>query len=252
MSFDLTSIQKGVTDRPPRIILCGVEKIGKSTFASQFPSVLMIPIKGEEGVDAIDVAKTPVVDSWSGLLEIISALIESEHPFQTLVIDSISALEPLIWDAICKAANKPNVEAFGYGKGYIEAVTLWRELAEALDYLRNHRNMGSILIGHVSLKTFNDPTADPYDQYAISLHKAAAELLYRWADVILFAASKVYTKQQGGKGKAALIAERILFTQKRPSHPGGGRGIYGQLPYELDFNYQVYQAAIEAAKKGLK
>ena len=40
---------------------------------------------------------------------------------------------------------------------------------------------------------------------------------------------------------------RFLYTQKRPSHPGGGRGMYGALPYELPLDWASFQAAVAAA-----
>lgn len=247
--FDLKTIEYGIKDRPPRMIICGVEKIGKSTFASQSNAPIVCSVKGEEGIDSISCPKTPVVNSFSELMDIITALYQNDHEFETIVIDSISALEPLIWTAICQEHNVKNIEKIGYGKGYTEALSMWRDLTEGLDALRNERGMASILIGHVVVRTFSDPLTDPYDQYAISLHKAAADVLFRWSDVILFANSKVYTRgEDGKKGKAVLVGERKLFTQKRPSHPGGGRGIYGQIPYELDLSWNAFQAALKEIK----
>jgi len=49
--------------------------------------------------------------------------------------------------------------------------------------------------------------------------------------------------------KGVLMDERVLYTQKRPAHPGGGRGVYGHLPYELPFDYHTWRAAIKAAKE---
>ena len=69
MAYDIASITKGIVDRPPRILLHGVEKIGKSTFASQFPNAIILPIKGEEGIDALDVASFPVINSYTDCCE---------------------------------------------------------------------------------------------------------------------------------------------------------------------------------------
>ena len=41
--------------------------------------------------------------------------------------------------------------------------------------------------------------------------------------------------------------QRFLFTQKRPAHPGGGRGIYGRLPYELPLDWSIFEKAIADA-----
>jgi len=44
-----------------------------------------------------------------------------------------------------------------------------------------------------------------------------------------------------------------LFTQKRPGHPGGGRGVYGRLPYKLPLSWEAFtNAASEAAQSTTK
>ena len=44
-----------------------------------------------------------------------------------------------------------------------------------------------------------------------------------------------------------MVEERKLFTQGRPAHPGGGRGVYGRLEYEIDLTYESFMAAVKAA-----
>lgn len=257
MAFNLKNVSTHTVDRPPRIVLGGTPKIGKTTFASQFPKPFLIPIKGEEGADQVvvscyrDESGIPIaITSWEMLIESIVPLFDQEHDYQTLIIDSVSTLEPIIWDQVCSDHNAKSIEKVGggFGKGYIEALGYWRQLTECLDDLRSIRGMGCILIGHVIVKQFSDPLTDPYDQYILSINSKAAELLYRWCDVSLFANRKVYTREvKGGKTRGTLIEERKLYTQARPAHPGGGRGVYGRLEYEIDLSYESFQAAIQAA-----
>jgi len=250
----LSEITSGPVSRPPRIILCGTEKIGKSTFAASAESPVVIPVKGEEGVDAIDVSKFPVASAYDDVMADIEALYNEDHKLQTLVIDSMSTLEPLIWDKVCKEHGVDSIEKVGggFGKGYVEANHKVRELLAGLDALRD-KGMASILICHVTVKTFTDPLTDSYDQYVLDLNRQAASTLMRWADSILFANCKVATKseKEGFKQtrKAILRDERVLFTQKRPTHPGGGRGVYGQLPYELPLDWDEYTKAINQITK---
>ena len=103
--MNIADIQKGIQSRPPRIVLCGVEKIGKSSWAAGAPKPLFIPIAGEEGIDALDVARTPVIETYGELMEAIGMLAEQQHDYETVVIDSISTLEPLVWDHLIKTAG---------------------------------------------------------------------------------------------------------------------------------------------------
>jgi hypothetical protein len=231
----------------------GVPKIGKSSWAAGAPRAIVLPIKGEEGVDDLAVSKTPVCNNIADVFGWLSTLRSDKHDYGTAVIDSTSTLETLVWDEVCMRHNVDNLEKVlkGYGKGYIEAVKVWRELTEWLDVLRTERGMASILIGHIKVKPFNDPLGESYDQYLWDINDKASQFLMKWADSILFCNTKTIVKQEEaafGAKKAKAIditgGERFLYTQGRPAHPGGGRGVYGRLPYELPLNYQAYMAAV--------
>ena len=258
--MNLDQITHGTVERPPRIILCGTEKIGKSTFATDMPNPVFLPIRREEGIDSLNVARFPVCESFADVQESLVSLCEGDSEYKTVVIDSVSALEPLVWQHTCQQQNPAaeNIEKVGggFGKGYVEAVSHWRDLMAALDYLRDNKGMATVLIAHVAVRTFQDPMGDGYDQYEIDINKKALSALLRWSDCVLFANSKTFTKtvKDGMKEskKGVMRTERCLFTQKRPSHPGGGRGVYGQLPYELELSYAAWEAAIAARKEEVK
>lgn len=254
MSFSLDSISQAKTVRAPRIILLGTEKVGKSTFASQSPSPIFLPIKGEEGIDDIEVPHFPTAKSFDDVIQMLAVLYTEKHDYQTVVIDSMSTLESLVWETVCKRERADSIEKVGggYGKGYVEALHEWRKLMDGLDSLRNDRNIASVLIGHVQVKTFADPTSGSFDHYEFDINKKASSALAKWADSILFAHRKTYVqKEDAGFGKERKRGtgadERCLYTQKRPSHPGGGRGVYGRLPYELPLTWPAFQDAVAAA-----
>ncbi len=256
MAFDLASITTDCRVRPPRIIMLGVEKIGKSTFASQAPKPIFMPIRREEGIDSLGVAQFPAADNYEDIITGLGNLAKEKHDFNTVVIDSVSAFEPLIWSSVCGEGGVNSIEKYdgGYGKGYTESLRYWRTTTDWLDILRNQKNMASILIGHVKVKRFDDPTGASYDRYFMDVNDRAANYLFRWADAILFANTKVVvtTEDAGfgkklGKGQDLTEGKRFLYTQQRPAHPGGGRGVYGQLPYELPLSWGNYQTDITNA-----
>jgi hypothetical protein len=254
--YDLSQISQGVCVRAPRIILLGVEKIGKSTFAAGADNPIFLPIKGEEGIDDLDVAKTPTCRSLEEVTGWLHAIQNQENDRQTIVIDSVSALDPLVHDYVCREKKVESIDDVGggYGKGYTAAVEVWRGVTAWLDALRAAKNMASILIGHVKIRRFDDPNGDSYDQYQLDAHEKVANLLFRWADCILFCNTKVVVKKTDagfGKTKQQGIDvqpnHRFLYTQKRPAHPGGGRGVYGKLQYELPLSWEAFRDAVAAA-----
>ena len=260
MSFDLSSIKKGVQHKAPRIVLLGVEKIGKSTFAAGSDNPIFLPIKGEEGVDDLDVAKFPRAETFDDVLQAVRTLIKEDHEFKTFIIDSVSALEPVIWAKLCEEDNVDSIELYqkGFGKGYTAAANKMRDLMEGLDRLRS-KGISVILIGHVKVKRFDDPLGASFDQYQFDLNERIQLALQRWADSILFANSETIVKTEDvgfNKEKKTgkdLTGTRYLFTQKRPGHPGGGRGVYGRLPYKLPLSWEAFtNAASEAAQSTTK
>lgn len=254
MSFDLTSIKKGVEHKAPRIVLLGVEKIGKSTFAAGAENPIFLPIKGEEGVDDLDVSKFPRAETFDDVLAAVATLIKEEHEYKTLIIDSVSALEPVIWAKLCKEDGVNSIEEYqkGFGKGYIASVGKLRDLMEGLDMLRQ-KGIAVILIGHVKVKRFDDPLGSSFDQYQFDMQERCNLALQRWSDAILFANGEniVSTEDVGFNGTKKigkdLTGKRFLFTQKRPGHPGGGRGVYGRLPYKLPLEYSAFMDAVATA-----
>lgn len=267
MAFDLASITTGFGIRPPRIFLLGIEKIGKSSFAAGSNSPCFIPISGEEGLDdirdergaPITLPQFPPSKNLDDVRSALQAILNGGHNFSTVVIDSASTLEPLIWDQVCRDDGVSDIEKAGgsgggYGKGYTASLKYWREITGFLDSIRSHQNMASILIGHVAVKTFNNPEGPDYDHYVPDINQKAAGLLCKWADAILFCNSEtlVETKDAGfgkkaGKGIDITKGQRFIFTQKTPAHPGGGRGVYGKLPEKIPLYWSHYQAAVEAA-----
>lgn len=247
----LKSIKRETVVRPPRIVLLGVEKIGKSSFAADADDPIFIPINLEEGIDDLDVPKFPTCKSLDDVIECITVLATEDHNYKTVVIDSASALEPLIWKAVCDEANADSIEVVGggYGKGYTEALSKWRDLMTKLDYLRNECGMASIIIGHVKVKRFDDPERESYDTYQMDINDKVSAALYRWSDCILFANRSVsVVKEDAGfnkkKTKAVDDEYRVLCTQKSPAHPGGGRGVFGRLDPEIELSYAAFREAV--------
>ncbi len=262
MAYDLSTINSQQAIRPPRIVLLGIEKIGKSTFASCSPMSAMLPIKGEEGLDDPEIrarAKVfPVCNTTEDVFGWLGSLYEQEHNHGTAVIDSSSTLERLFNADVCAKSGAPSINegSLSFGAGTDQVLSMWETLTQWLDALRSKRNMASILIGHVRVKRFDDPNGESYDQYQWDIHHKAVSLLIRWADSILFANTKVTVQHEKlgfhkdnvkKRGIEIVPGSRFLYTQKRPAHPGGGRGVYGRLPYELPLDWAHFQNAVSTA-----
>lgn len=202
-------VQKGKSQRPPRILIHGGEGIGKSTFGASAPDPIFI--QTEDGLDEIDAAKLPLAKSLGDVSDHLDMLIREAHDYKTVVIDSADWLERLIHDQVCRDSGVETIvkAAGGYGKGYEVALTYWREIVGKLDTLRNNRGMICILVAHSKVEKFEDPEAPTYDRYSPRLHKSSAALLCEWCDAVLFATRRYRTTTTEANGKARTTATAI-------------------------------------------
>jgi hypothetical protein len=247
MAFDLTSISKTRRIRAPKIVITGPSKIGKTTFAASAPNA--VGILTEEGADAVDAQAFPLATSLAQVYEAIGVLLNGEHEFQTLFVDSLDWLEPLVSAHVCEANGWKNIEAPGYGKGFAAAAEEWRVLLNGFDALRTQRNLGVILIAHDKIKRVDDPLTEGYDSHVLKLHDRAAALVVEWADVIGYAGYDVLTRHQDvGFGQKEVrpttTGRRILHVEPHPAHCGGNR--FGMTNMPLDWT--AFQTALTAAQ----
>jgi hypothetical protein len=122
-------------------------------------------------------------------------------------------------------------------KGYNHALTYWRQLIDAIRWLREEKGMISIILAHAKVETFTDPESSAFDRFSPRLHKYAAAYLCEWCDAILLA-TREFSAAKGDKSGGG----RIL--RCTPSAVGIAKNRYGfpdVLP--LDWN-AIYQAMI--------
>ncbi len=251
MASMLSTVTRGGSIKPPRTVIYGTDKIGKTTFAAGAPNPVFI--RAEDGEGLLDVAAFPKVTSYQDILDAVLALRDEPHEYKTLVLDSLDWVERHLWRHVCEQNRKANIEDFGYGKGYQYARDEWGKLLTLLDDLRTERRMGIIGICHSEIKRFDSPTSEPYDRYQLKLHKAASALVAEWADVIGFAHFRVVIEStEVGFKKEVNRAEslgRALFLEEQPAFDAGNRfGLPSWIPLEYAHYRQALATAIAAAR----
>lgn len=247
MAFDLQSISKTRRVRAPKIVIAGPGKIGKTTFAATAPDSIGILL--EDGADAVDTQAFPLAQSLADVYSAISTLLNEEHSFKSLFVDSLDWLEPLVQQHVCQQNGWKNIEAPGFAKGYVAAADEWRNFLNGMEALRSQKNMAIILIAHDKIKRVEDPLSEGYDSHVLKLHDRTAALTLEWADVVGYCGYKILTsKKDAGFGnmetKATTTGERILHVQSHPAHCGGNRFSLKNMP--LDWG--TFAAALTEAQ----
>lgn len=239
----LSQVQVGKQSKPPRMVVHGIEGIGKSTLASE--SQAPIFIQTEDGLGEIDCVKFPLARSLDDVLKALGELYTEKHEYQTVVIDSLDWLERLVFDRVCHDFGVKCIEKAdgGYSRGYKHALVHWRAILEGLDALRNEKGMAVILIAHSKVERFEDPEAPAYDRYVPRIHHLAASLVCEWSDMVLFAARRIRTQAEDmgfnrtrniAAGVGADGGERILRTVGGPACVAKNR--FG-LPSEISLSW---------------
>ncbi len=253
MAISLSSIKSGVSNAPPRILLYGVAGIGKTTFLSLAPDPITIQTEDGEGV--IDTPRFPLARSYGDVMDALGVLATENHAYKTVCIDSLDWFEPMIWAQTVAMNPKTNkaggtaaeIEDYGYGKGFAMALDQWREYIDAINYLRNERNMMVIQTAHSKITKFEPPDSDAYDKYELKLQHSpktsASLLLQEHSDIVMFANYKVgITKEKKGmndtRSRAIGSGQRTLYTQERPAYSAKNRyNLPESIPFDKDGNY---------------
>lgn len=238
-------ITGGVVSAPLKVVLYGVEGIGKSSFAARFPQPVFIDTEG--GTGRLDVQRLPAPDSWQMLLDEAAAAADGQVPCQTLVLDTADWAEKLCMAGVCARFKVKGIEDIGYGKGY---TYVKEDFAQLLDVLEKVIASGRhvVVIAHAAVAKFEQPDAvGSYDRWVMKTSKQVAPLLREWCDMLLFANYKTVVEKAGtrpsSKNKASG-ARRVLYTTHNACWDAKNR--FG-LPDEVPFDYESIRAIVDGS-----
>lgn len=254
MAISLSSISKTTRNSlPPRVVIHGAQKVGKSTFAAGSYNPIFLPL--EDGLSGIETTAfnegRPLV-SYTEVEEALGVLYANKHDFGTVVVDSTDWLEPLIWKHVCDKNQWASIETPGYGRGYVEANAVWREFLDKLNTLRMEKGMAIILIAHSAVKNFKAPDSEAFDRYELKMQKGALGLIVEWADAILFAQEETAIKKevigQNTRARGISTGRRIMNTNAKPSFIAGNRySLPDVLPLEWNALVGAMAPQVQAA-----
>ena len=245
----LEKVSSGKTKSPLFVLIYGVAGSGKSTFASKFEAPLFADI--ERGSGQLNVSRVSDIATLSDLNTLIDELIAKPTAYKTFVLDTLDALERIVWKDVCKEVGKKSIEEIPYGKGYLLALKQWEGVLTRLMSLREKMNV--VVIAHSQVKRINDPMQlASYDQFGIKVHHTAAAIFKEAVDAVLFVAYEIFVQLTDGqtKGKALGEGNRVIYTSSMPGHEGKNR--FG-LPYMMPLDFDTFMAEVKkdgGEKKG--
>jgi hypothetical protein len=224
-------ITKGRQTRPQRVVIYGVESVGKTTFASKFPNPLFLDIEG--GTAHLDTDRVEI-NSWADLQGALKEVVNTTY--QTVVIDSADWAERLCVEDLLATTKKTSVEDFGYGKGWVMVAERMSRLLTALDGLIEvGKNV--VLLAHSKVQRVEPPDLmTAYDRYELKMSKQSSPLVKEWADELWFFRFKTRViESENGKAKGTGGKQRIILTTHSAAYDAKTRsGLAEELPMEWD------------------
>ena len=253
----LASISSSQVKTGIRVVLSGVEKVGKTTLAVNAPRALLIPL--ETGYSGVVVNKVPMLEHYAHVMQLLDEIGQAcaagvagtaaPFPYQSLVFDSGTALERLIHTAVLAtdpayaAGNKKGVTMEsalgGYGKAYQLANQYFDDFLKKCDMLAIHFGIHIIVTCHVFAAKIVDPTVGEYDSWDLLLHSpknqktyGKREMITQWADIVGFLHEPLFVIE-GDKMNKGVSANkgRVLSISRTPAYVAGNRfGMTADIP----------------------
>ncbi len=211
----MLNITSGRVARPQKLVLYGVEGIGKTSLAAQTPDPLFIDTEG--GTAHLDVRRLQKPQSWSELVSLINEVAATPDVCRTLVIDTADWAEQMAIDHICQKYKQPGLESFGYGKGYtFLAEEFSRMLAACDEVILSGKNV--VITAHARQRRVELPDeTGGFDVWGLKLSKQCAPLLKEWPDALLFINYKTYVVATDTNSHKAQGGKRVIYTSHSPS-----------------------------------
>lgn len=252
MAIDLTAFTEAATvqPKPSQIVIYGRNGIGKSSIgaSTQFgpgaSNAVYMNVNNRIGHLAVAGNKN-VIHTYEDYKDFVTYIIEGQHNFSTLFVDTADDLERVFMNEVVRENNVKSIEAMAYQAGYAEAVTKWVKFLKTMTMIRDKRNMTIVILAQVDVKKQNNPDAENYDIVCPKLHgstlkgDATMPLLMAWADLVMYMKDEVYTKTETGgfadkknpKHKAVANGGIYLNTKSHPAYRA--KDSYG-LPDKID------------------
>ena len=228
----MLNIITGRVQRPQKVVLYGVEGIGKTSLAAQVPDPLFIDTEG--GTAHLDVRRLQKPETWEELISLIKEVAATPDVCKSLVLDTADWAEAMAVDHICQKFKQPGLESFGYGKGYTFLSEEFSRLLAACDaVIASGKNM--VITAHAKQRRVELPDeTGGFEVWGLKLSKQCGPLLKEWPDDLLFLNYKTLVVATDSNTHKAQGGKRVIYTNHRPVFDAKNRH---NLPDEMELCY---------------
>jgi hypothetical protein len=238
-------ISRGIETTPAKVVLYGVEGIGKTTLASQFPGALILDT--ENGSRRLNVARVRC-SSWPDLMVALREMVVDPAGFQTVVVDSADWAESLCRQWLCEKHGKKSIEDWPYGKGFTVLAETFDKLLKVCDQIVE-AGLHVVIVAHSKVVRTSPPDqTEGFDRYELDLHKHLAPSIKEWADCVLFLNYRTKLVQgSDGRHKGLGGKQRLMFAERTAAWDAKNRyGLPEEMPMGIEALAPIFATAAES------
>src|ERR1700751_5392347 len=230
------NITSGPLIQPTKLLLYGVEGLGKTTLISRLAELGMHPlfIDTEQGTLKVNLKRIQI-KTQAEFEALIKWFISEKHELDTFVLDTVTGLEPIIETTILERTKKKRMGDFEYGRGSI----LLREEFDRLLFLGLDEIIKAgfdvVMIGHYQIQRMQLPEfLEGFDRYELAMDKRVSATLRQWCDHVLFANwDFAVVENQRDESRGVQGKGRLLYTTHAAAYDAKNRA---GLPEKLEWD----------------
>lgn len=253
--MDFSAIgSSGVQHGPQFSVFAGVQGVGKTTLALQFPRSVVADLEdGSKGINVLKRFSSKDLPDLKTFIEFLKWIRNGKHDYKSLTVDSLTKLENMIHRHL---VGDGTIEEYGggFGKGWTASREQAFVITECMRDIVNGREMDVNLIAHTQVKKHIDPYDNSeYDRFVLQGNEKLTQVLTSQADNVFFMKRVVFTEKDSKtkRTKAFFDGQRVLVTTWSPGADSKNRLNLPPevaLPRDKDKGYEAYIAAVNAAR----
>lgn len=221
--------------------LYGEPKIGKTTFASEFPGTWFIAT--EKGQDWVEIREPTLVNCWDDFIEWCLFMANNQPtkfadgtPIRTIAIDTIDGLFRMCLEHICRSLGVDDPGELPHGKGWAQVNT---EFDRVMNKVRRWP-FGMVCISHVRSKEFK-ARGRKTDRQEPYIGAAGARWAQSAADLILYAHTQEVATKDANGNPIGVEEQRVLLTHPQSWAVAGGRMLRSMnIPPIIPLDYKTF------------
>lgn len=218
------SLKDSLSRPEPRALICtitGDPGMGKTPMAATFPKPVFI--RAEDGMSSIPPDKMPfafpVLESFDMIMSQMNDLLNDQHSFKTLVIDTVSQLDVLFTEEILRKDKEETLAKAcgGYGAGSQKLASMHGSVRKMVKHLNERRKMNVVFIAHSDVKAVNPPDGDPYDRYSVKMTKGSESFYINDVDMVAHIRYEIFMRGKGENKKVVSNGDRVVVAHSHPT-----------------------------------